>query len=630
MMPSGSVHHDAGTGPVRRPLLATAATASGLAWGAARGGVLLLGVAAVVGGVAPVLVAWLTRAVLDGVGGGALVSELVILGAALALTGVLVAVLPQFEQFLRAEVDRAASRLGMERLHAAVDRLVGLGRFEDPHFLDRLRLAGDSVRSPAEIVEAKLAVARGLLVLAGFLGSLLLLSPVMALVVVVAAVPTLLAELALSRRRVGMTVDITPAERRELFYNDLLTSVAAAKEVRLFGAGAFLRARMMTERRTADRARRATDRRELFAQGGLAVLAAVVAGGGLVWAVRSAHTRALSVGDVSLFILAVAGVQGALGTVISALAWAHQRLLLIDHYRAVLTAEPDLPTPSVPRPVPPLRHGIELRDVWFRYSDDHPWVLSGVNLTIPAGTSTALVGRNGAGKSTLVKLLCRFYDPTRGAVLWDGVDLRELDPRQLRERITAVFQDFVEYDLSAGENIGIGDVGRIGDPDRIHLAARRAGIHADLVALPYGYDTLLSRMFMTETDRSDPRTGVVLSGGQWQRLALARAFVRDARDLMILDEPSAGLDAAAEYEVHAGLRQHRVGRTSVLISHRLGAVRDADSIVVLDAGVVTERGRHPELLAAEGTYATLFRLQAAGYTGEDDAPEPERPMDVVP
>ncbi|MGI5145271.1 ABC transporter ATP-binding protein [Plantactinospora sp. CA-294935] len=629
-MPPGRDQHAAGAGAARRPLLAAAATATGLAWGAARGGVLMLGMAAVVGGVAPVLVAWLTRAVLDGVGGGALVSELVLLGAALALTGVLLAVLPQVEQYLRAEVDRAASRLGVERLHAAVDRLVGLGRFEDPYFLDRLRLAGDSVRSPAEIVEAALAAGRGLLVLAGFLGSLLLLSPVMALVVVVAAGPTLLAELALSRRRVGMTFDITPAERRELFYNNLLTSVAAAKEVRLFGAGAFLRARMMAERRTADRARRATDRRELFAQGGLALLAAVVAGGGLVWAVRSAHARALSVGDVSLFILAVAGVQSALGTMISALAGAHQRLLFIDHYRAMLTAEPDLPTPSAPRPVPPLRHGIELRDVWFRYSDDHPWVLRGVNLTIPAGTATALVGRNGAGKSTLVKLLSRFYDPTRGAVLWDGVDLRELDPRQLRERITAVFQDFVEYDLSAGENIGIGDVERIGDPDRIQLAARRAGVHADLAALPYGYDTLLSRLFLTETDRTDPRTGVVLSGGQWQRLALARAFVRDARDLMILDEPSAGLDAAAEYEVHAGLRRHRAGRTSVLISHRLGAVRDADSIVVLDAGVVTEQGSHAELLAAEGTYATLFRLQAAGYTGEDDAPEPGRRMDVVP
>ncbi|MEV5691787.1 ABC transporter ATP-binding protein [Micromonospora globbae] len=627
-MSSGRDHHDAGV--AGRPLLAAAATATGLAWKGARGGVLMLGVAAVLGGVAPVLVAWLTRAVLDGIGGGTPVSGLVALGAALALTGVVSALLPQLEQYLRAEVDRSASRLGVERLHAAVDRFIGLGRFEDPYFLDRLRLAGDSVRSPAEIVAAALAVARGLLVLAGFLVSLLMLSPVMALVVVVAAGPTLLAELALSRRRAGMTLDITPAERRELFYNNLLTSAAAAKEIRLFGAGGFLRARMMAERRTADRARRATDRRELVAQGGLAVLAAVVAGGGLVWAVRSAHTHALSVGDVSLFILAVAGVQGALGSVISALAGAHHRLLLIAHYRAMISAEPDLPAPAVSRPVPPLRRGIELRDVWFRYADGHPWILKGVNLTIPAGTATALVGRNGAGKSTLVKLLCRFYDPTRGAVLWDGVDLRELDPRLLRERITAVFQDFVEYDLSASENIGIGDVARIDDPGPIRLAARRAGVHADLVALPYGYDTLLSRMFMTESDRADPRTGVVLSGGQWQRLALARAFVRDARDLMILDEPSAGLDAAAEYEVHAGLRRHREGRTSVLISHRLGAVRDADSIVVLDGGVVAEQGSHADLLTADGTYASLFRLQAAGYTGDDDAPEPGRRMDVVP
>jgi ATP-binding cassette subfamily B protein len=241
-----------------------------------------------------------------------------------------------------------------------------------------------------------------------------------------------------------------------------------------------------------------------------------------------------------------------------------------------------------------------------------------VDLSIPAGQAVALVGRNGAGKSTLVKLLCRLYDPTHGAITWDGVDLRELDLAALRERIGAVFQDYVEYELSAAENIGLGDLSVFDDRGRIEAAARRAGLHDALVALPNGYDTLLTRMFFDHADRDDPETGVLLSGGQGQRLALARAFLRDRRDLLILDEPSAGLDAAAEAEIHNQLREHRAGRTSLLISHRLNTVRDAGAIIVLGDGQVVERGDHASLLAAGGEYAQLFRLQARGYADAVD------------
>jgi ATP-binding cassette subfamily B protein len=236
-------------------------------------------------------------------------------------------------------------------------------------------------------------------------------------------------------------------------------------------------------------------------------------------------------------------------------------------------------------------------------------VLRGVSLAVPHGMATALVGLNGAGKSTLVKLLCRLYDPTRGSIHWDGVDLRELSVPQLRDRIGAVFQDYVSYDLSAAENIGLGDVAALADRTRIHAAAERAGIDATLDALPDGYDTMLSREYVDQ----DVATGVLLSGGQWQRVALARSLMRDGRDLLILDEPSSGLDAAAEHEIHRRLREHRAGTTSVLISHRLGAVRDADQIVVLSGGRVTECGTHEALLAAGGEYARLFHLQADGY-----------------
>jgi ATP-binding cassette subfamily B protein len=205
------------------------------------------------------------------------------------------------------------------------------------------------------------------------------------------------------------------------------------------------------------------------------------------------------------------------------------------------------------------------------------------------------------------------YDPTRGQILWDGVDLRDIPPALLRERISAVFQDHMNYDMTAEENIAIGDLTALGDPGRLREAAGRAGIHDRLATLPRGYATLLSRIFVVGTDKDDPVTGVVLSGGQWQRLALARAFVRADRDLMILDEPSSGLDPEAEHEIHARMREHRDGRTSLLISHRLSAVRDADHIAVLDGGRITEHGPHDALLAADGSYARLFRLQAAGY-----------------
>jgi ATP-binding cassette subfamily B protein len=229
----------------------------------------------------------------------------------------------------------------------------------------------------------------------------------------------------------------------------------------------------------------------------------------------------------------------------------------------------------------------------------------------------ALVGRNGSGKSTLVKLLCRFYDPTRGAILWDGIDLRELDPADLRTRTSAVFQDYVNYELTAAENIGVGDLQALNDRSRITAAADRAGIHDVLAALPRGYDTMLGRRF--NAPEAGPEgvgvetSGVNPSGGQRQRIAIARAFLRDTRDLVILDEPSAGLDAAAEHEVHTRLRAQRHGLTSILISHRLNAIRDADEIVVLSGGTITERGDHETLLATGGEYANLFTLQASGY-----------------
>ena len=561
--------------------------------------------------VLPVFAAWLTKLVID-----ALIDRRAPLGLAGGLVGagLGLALLPRATVFLQQATGRVVARRVQEQLYRAVESFTGLTRFETPAFLDRLRLAqAMGSQSPAIVVENCLGLVSAVITSIGFVGSLAVISPVMAAVVLTAAVPALIAQLRLSRRRAGMMWTLGPVQRREYFFATLLSDVQPAKEIRLYGAGEFLRERMMAERRTADAEKQRMDLRDLLTQGGLALLSASVAGAGLVWAIVNASRGVITPGDVTMQVAAIAGVQGALAMLTASLANAHAQLLLFEHVLAVVEAGPDLPVAARPLPAPALKQGIELRDVWFRYSDAHPWVLAGVNLFLPAGQAIALVGRNGAGKSTLVKLLCRLYDPVKGQILWDGVDLRDLEPSDLRRRIGAVFQDFVQYDLTAAENIALGDVDALGDQERITTAARLAGIHDTIEKLPNGYDTLLSRLFGSA---SEAETGTVLSGGQWQRLALARAFLRDKRDLLILDEPSSGLDAAAEHEVHTRLREHRTRRTSLLISHRLGAVRGADRIVVIDGGAIAEHGTHDELITADGLYAELFRLQASGYQEE--------------
>ncbi|WP_233362104.1 ABC transporter ATP-binding protein [Streptomyces sp. GMR22] len=597
-----------------------ALAASALAARAAPCALIMYVLITLVAGGLPVATAWLTKLMMDGLVDGTRPGSLVGLAAGLVAVGAVTGMASELTQYLQAEMNRATGLLSQDRLHTAVDGFTGLGRFENPRFLDRLRLALQAGGASAnQVVSGLLGIGRALMTIVGLLGSLFLLSPAMTALVLVAGVPTLLAEIVLSRRQARVYWDIGHTERREFFYSTLLTSVDAAKEIRLFGIGGFLRGRMLADRQASNSARRALDRQQALFQAGLGLLAALVSGAGLLWAVRTARSGGLSVGDVAIFVAAVAGVQGATAALAGQIANSYQALLMFEHYAVVTTAGPDLPVSVTPRPLPRLRQGIELRDVWFRYSDDHPWVLRGVSLRIPHGSTLALVGLNGTGKSTIVKLLCRFYDPTHGAILWDGVDLRDVDPAALRRRIGAVFQDYMRYDITAAENIGLGDLDSFDDRARVQTAAEQAGIHDTLVTLPQGYETLLSRMFFMESDKDDPETGVVLSGGQWQRLALARAFLRDQRELMILDEPSSGLDAEAEHEIHASLRRHRGNRTSLLISHRLGTVRDADLIVVLSEGRVVERGNHHALMTAGQVYARLFTLQSTGYrTGPED------------
>ncbi|MGC4773088.1 ABC transporter ATP-binding protein [Micromonospora sp. DT44] len=612
------------TGPrlVPRRAARHARAALGLTWRAAPAGTAADLVFAVLAGLTPVAVAALTKLLLDRLTGSEAGGvPLTVLGAGLAVAAALGTVLPHLRTYVAAERTRAVSRLVRRRLYAAVQRLVGLVRLEDPEFQDRLQAAQQTGHiGPTQLTGNAFGAVQSVLAVAGFLGVLLVLNPLIGVLVLLAALPTLWMQLRLNRARAAMILRLEHFQRRDLFFAQLLVGIPAAKEVRLFGLGRFFGDRMLDELHGMHRVEQRLDRREVRAQAVLGLLGATVAGVGVIYTISMARAGALTPGDVVIYLAAVPGVQGALGGLVGQLGAIHQALLLFDHYDDVAHVQPDLPVPAGPRPVPPLTEGIELRDVWFRYSPEHPWVLRGVNLHLPAGGTTALVGLNGAGKSTLVKLLCRFYDPERGSIRWDGVDLRDLDPAALRERLGAVFQDFMPYDLSAAENIALGDLSARDDPERLRTAARHAGIHDALAALPRGYDTLLTRIFFDGPDRDDPQAGVVLSGGQWQRVALARGFLRADRDLLILDEPSSGLDAEAEHDLNQRLRELRRGRTSLLISHRLNAVRDADTIVVLADGQVVECGDHDRLMAADGGYARLFNLQARGY--RQDAPAP--------
>ncbi|MET2717156.1 MULTISPECIES: ABC transporter ATP-binding protein [Streptomyces] len=557
----------------------------------------------------PVAAAWCTARLVDGLTGGE--PDLAGYAAGLAGCGILAALLPYVQRLAQGELSRAVARQAQDRLFRAVTAQPGLAWYENPDRLTQLRQAQDcGQHTPTDLLECAMALVRSALTLLGFATVLIGIHPTLAALVAVGTVPKLLAEIRVARIRAGAVHGLTAHQRREVFYMLLLADVPGAKEVRLFGIGELLRRRMMAQRRLADRERLRLDVRELLLNGLPTLITAGVAAAGLLWAVGRVRDGALSVGELTLVVAAIASVQSTLGTLVGAVANGHQHLLVFRAYTDLVAAPPVLATREPARPIGPLRGAVELRDVWFRYGPDHPWILRGVNLRIAAGESLGLVGVNGAGKSTLIKLLCRFYDPERGSVRWDGTDLRDIRPEALRERLSVVYQDHMNYEMTAAENIGLGDPAHADDPRRVTEAARRAGIHDVLAALPAGYRTMLSRGYFGDSGEDD---GVVLSGGQFQRLALARSLMREDRDLFVLDEPTSGLDPLAQAEVGRLIHHHGAGRTRVLVSHRLSEIRDADRIAVLADGRIAELGTHAQLLAAGGHYATAFRSQAAGF-----------------
>ena len=603
---SGAAAEDRGVHLVR-----TGWAALVLGWRADRWCAVARLVLTVLGGVTAPVVAWFGKLLVDELtlgtdGDLGKVTLYALIGAAAGAGGL---ILIQASGYVRARHDAAVTLRAESDLFARTCTFVGLRYFEDPEFQDRLMLAENSAADgPNSTVDFAEGMIRSIVSMLGFLAAIALVWPLMAGLLCLAALPGLAAELKLANQHVEASKVTSSFMRRRFMYRMVLTDDRAAKEVRLFGLGQYFRGRLIDALHGSQRVTVRLAKRTAVVQSALSLLGAAVSGFAIVVVAHRVVRGELTPGEVLLFIASVAGVQGALSEMVGQIGSTAGSLKLFRGYLEIMAAPLDLaPGTQATRP---LRGTVRFEDVWFRYRADSPWVLRGVDLELPAGTSLGLVGVNGAGKSTLVKLLCRFYDPERGRITWDGVDLRDLDPDTFRSRLAATFQDFMNYDMTVGENIGVGDLPRIADADRIRASAEQADIHDAITRLPRGYESLLSRMFLLENETEQ---GVALSGGQWQRVALARSLMRREADLLILDEPSSNLDADAEHQIHRTLQEFRRGRTSLLISHRLGSVREADNIVVLDGGVVSEQGDHATLMRAGGTYARLFSTQAKGY-----------------
>jgi len=489
------------------------------------------------------------------------------------------------------------------RLMEHANRL-DLVSFEDPVFYDKLERARRQTTARLGMLGVIAGMGQQFITLLSLLAAVVSFSPWFLLLLVCAVIPAFLGETRFAMLAYSMLYRHTP-ERRELDYLRMLgASNQSAKEVKIFGLG----------RHLAERSRRLFDR--FYEENKALAIRRAVTGsllnllptagyyGAYVLILIRTMAGAMTVGSLTFVAGAFARSRSLIETLFSSLNNIAEQALYIKDLFDFFETQPSIV--SVPNALPaprPIGSGFEFRDVSFSYPDAERQVLRRVSFRFDAGERIALIGENGAGKTTLVKLLARLYDPTGGAILLDGVDLREYDVDSLRGEIGVIFQDYMRYDMLVRENIGFGRIEELADQPRVESAARKS-LAAPLIAqFKLGYDQMLGRRF---------ENGVDLSAGQWQKIALGRAYMRDAQ-VLILDEPTASLDARAEYEVFLRFADLTRGRMAVLISHRFSTVRMADRILVLADGELVEQGTHQQLVALGGRYAELFELQAAGY-----------------
>ena len=512
------------------------------------------------------------------------------------------------QQLLQNSVSMRIQLMVMEKA-ASLD----LPFYEDPASYDLLRRAqNDSINRPVIMISTAFGLVQTLLTFATMIALLLGVSPLLALLALVSPIPAFIADTRYGWRGYNIARWGSRLLRRMNYLVSLVTTDSYAKEVKLFGLGGYFidRYRLIAAAFYGSQRAQVVKRYMTgFAWGNLSTVATSLT---YLYVALQAIAGRLTLGDLTLYTAAAQSVQGSIQGILSGFSGMYEHNLYLNNLFELMAIKPSMRVPTSPAKVPdPMRGEIKFENVTFAYPGADKSALTDLSFTVKAGETLAVVGRNGAGKTTLFKLICRLYDPVGGRILIDGVDIRDFEPDDLRAQIGAMFQDYVDYQATAAENIGLGNVADIGDREAIVKASQQAGADDLISKLPAGYDTALGKWF---------DAGVNLSGGEWQKVALARAFMRDAK-ILLLDEPTSALDAQAEYDLFERLRSLTMGRTAVYISHRFSTVRRADRIVFLEHGRLVEEGTHEELIRLDGRYARLFRMQASAYTGEDILPE---------
>lgn len=498
--------------------------------------------------------------------------------------------------------DRFTNHVSIKLMEHATS--LDLVSFEDPVFYDKMERARRQTTARLGMLAGLAGMAQQILTLISLLSAVLFYYPWLLLLLAAATLPVFLGETRFAMLNYSMLYRYTP-ERRELDYLRYLgASNESAKEVKIFGIGKYLvnRSRALFDRFYAENKHLAVHR---ALHGSLLNL---IPTGAYYFAYALIIVRALagklSVGDLTLLVGAFSRARSIMENLVSGLVGISEQALFIKDLFEFFETEPAIYSRPNAIPAPrPIRDGFEFSNVSFAYPGSGKKVLQDINFRFYSEEKIALVGENGAGKTTLVKLLARLYDPTEGRILLDAVDLRDYRVEDLRHEIGVIFQDYMRYDALALQNIGFGRIEEVENRERVVRSAEKSLAAAVIDSLPSGYQQMLGRRF---------EGGVDLSTGQWQKISLARAYMRDAQ-ILILDEPTASLDARAEFQVYQRFVDLTAGKMAILISHRFSTVRMADRILVLEHGRIVEQGSHRQLVALGGKYAELFELQAAGY-----------------
>jgi ATP-binding cassette subfamily B protein len=479
-----------------------------------------------------------------------------------------------------------------------------LAHFEDSEFYDKLTQARREASSrPLSLVNRTFGLVQNAISLTSYSILLFAFSPWAVLILIAAGLPSFFAEAKFSGDAFRLFRWRSPDTRMQMYLETVIAREDGVKEVKLFQLGPRLLQRYRDIfNRLFIEDRKLTIRRDTWGFIlGLVSISALYAAYG--WIVITTMMGTITLGAMTMYLVLFRQGQSAVAAILSSVSGMYEdNLYLSNLYEYLEQPVPTRHGDAVHGPEP--GRGLEFENVSFTYAGAEERALSNISLQIKPGESLALVGENGSGKTTLIKLLTRLYDPTEGRILLDGLDLQEWDVETLRQRIGVIFQDFGRYQFSVGENIGAGDVRYIDDKERWEKAAT-TGLAAPFIEdMPDGYETQLGRWF---------KGGRELSGGQWQKIALSRAFMRSDADILVLDEPTAAMDAASEAEVFEHFRTASSSKMTILISHRFSTVRAAAQIIVIHQGRILERGTHESLLAEDGQYAHLFKLQARGY-----------------